>query len=109
MTYLLLSISIFFEVTATSLMKKTNGFTNIPVTVAMLFCYSLSFYLISHVVNVLPVGIVYATWSALGIVLVSIVAYFLYQQALDLPAVIGIIFIIVGVILMNVFSKTSVH
>lgn len=109
MIYLTLALSIVLEVAATSLMKKTDGFTNIPVTIGMLFCYSLSFYLVSHVVKVLPVGVVYATWSASGIVLVSAIAYVLYKQSLNLPATIGMAFIIVGVVLMNAFSSTNAH
>ena len=75
----------------------------------MLACYGFSFYLISLVVKFLPVGIVYATWSGVGIILISAVAYFVYKQALDWPAIIGIGFILVGVILMNVVSKVASH
>ena len=67
MIYLQLAISIALEVIATSLMKKTEGFTNLPYTAGMLVCYGLAFYLLSHVVKVLPIGVVYATWSAGGI------------------------------------------
>ncbi|QDK38160.1 multidrug efflux SMR transporter [Bdellovibrio sp. NC01] len=109
MIYVKLALAIIFEVIATSLLKKTEGFTHIPFTVTMLAGYLLSFYFLSQVVKVLPVGIVYATWSGLGIVLISTAGYFLYKQALDLPAVLGMGFIIVGVVLMNVFSKMSVH
>ena len=109
MIYLQLTISIVLEVLATSLMKKTDGFTNITPTIAMLACYGGSFYFVSIVVKTLPVGIVYATWSGLGIVLVSAIAYFVFKQALDLPAVIGMALIIVGVVIINVFSKMSAH
>ena len=109
MIYLQLAISIALEVIATSLMKKTEGFTNLPYTVGMLVCYGLAFYLLSHVVKVLPIGVVYATWSAGGIVLVSAVAYFFYKQALDLPAILGIGLIVVGVFLINIVSKVSTH
>lgn len=109
MVYLQLALSIILEVIGTSLMKKTNGFTNVPFTVAMLGCYAGAFYFLSHVVKILPIGIVYATWSGLGIILVSVAAYFLYQQTLDKHALIGIAFIIVGVIFLNVFSKSPVH
>lgn len=109
MVYVQLAISIVLEVIGTSLMKKTEGFTNIPFTLGMLGCYAVAFYFLSHVVKVLPVGIVYATWSAGGIVLVSAVAYFAFKQALDLPAMVGIGLIVAGVILINVFSKVSAH
>lgn len=106
MVYGQLALSIILEVIGTSLMKKTNGFTNFPITLAVLACYGGAFYFLSHVMKVLPVGIVYATWSGLGIILISLVAYFMYKQALDLPAIIGIALIIAGVILLNVFSKS---
>ena len=109
MNYLMLAFSIALEVVGTSLMKKTEGFTNIPITAGMLVAYGIAFYLLSHVVKTLPIGVVYATWSAGGIVLVTAVAYFFYKQTLDLPAIIGMAFIIVGVVLMNAFSNVSAH
>jgi small multidrug resistance pump len=109
MVYLQLAFSILLEVFATSLMKKTDGFTNLVPTVGVLICYGISFYLISNVVRIIPVGIVYATWSATGIVLVSAAAYFLYKQALDVPAVVGMGLIIMGVIIINLFSKSASH
>ena len=109
MIYLMLAISIILEVIGTSLIKMTNGFTNLPITGVMLLCYAISFFLLSQVVKVLPVGIVYATWSAGGIILVSAAAYFLYKQALDLPAIVGIALIVVGVVLINGFSKMGAH
>lgn len=109
MIYLMLALSIIFEVIGTSLLAKTEEFRNIPFTLALLCCYGISFYLMSSVVKVLPVGIVYATWSATGIVLVSLAAYFFYNQVLDTAALIGISFIVIGVVIVNVFSKVSVH
>lgn len=109
MVYLQLIISIILEVVATSLMKKTDGFTNIIPTLSMLACYAGAFYFMSIVVRTLPVGVVYATWSGLGIVLVSAIAYFVYKQALDVPALIGMSLIITGVVFINVFSKVSAH
>lgn len=109
MIYVKLALAIIFEVVATSLLKRTEGFTHLPYTATMLAGYLLSFYFLSQVVKVLPVGIVYATWSGLGIVLISGAAYFLYRQALDLPAILGMGFIIIGVVLMNVFSKVAAH
>lgn len=109
MTYLLLLVSIISEVIGTSLLNKTNGFTHIPYTAAMFVCYGVAFYCLSIVVKTLPLGLVYATWSGLGIVLVSAVAYFLYKQSLDAPAVIGMALIIAGVVLINGFSKSAAH
>ncbi|RZA07912.1 MAG: QacE family quaternary ammonium compound efflux SMR transporter [Proteobacteria bacterium] len=109
MPYLLLALSILFEVAGTSLMKATEGFTKLWPTVALLICYSISFCLVSQVVKTIPLGIVYATWSAVGIVLVAAVGYFVYKQALDFPALLGMSLIILGVVVLNVFSRSSVH
>lgn len=109
MNYVILAFTIVCEVIATSLIKRTDGFTNFLPTAGVLICYLLAFFGLSHVMKTIPIGIVYATWSGLGIVLVSLVAYFVYKQALDLPALLGIGFIVVGVLLMNVFSKVSAH
>lgn len=109
MVYLQLTLSIVLEVIGTSLLPKTESFTNLPLTLIMLVCYGLAFYFLSSVVKTLPVGLVYATWSGLGIVLVSLVGFFVYRQVLDKMALLGIAFIIVGVLLLNVFSKSSTH
>ena len=109
MIYITLFASISLEVLATSLMKKTEGFTNVPITFIMLGCYALSFYLVSLVVKELPVGVVYATWSGLGMVFISVIGLLFYKQTLDLPGVLGLCFIIIGVVLMNIFSSTSSH
>jgi small multidrug resistance pump len=109
MVYLQLAASIIFEVIGTSLMKKTDGFSNIPITAALLACYAIAFYFMSVVTKILPVGMVYATWSGCGIVLVSAIGYFAYQQKLDRPAVLGMALIIAGVILINGFSKSAAH
>lgn len=67
-----------------------------------------SFYMLSHALKGIPIGIAYAIWSAFGIVLISLIGYFVYRQNLDLPAIIGVIFIMVGVVIINIFSKSTV-
>ena len=109
MIYLQLALSIIFEVIGTSMIKKTDGFTNLPYTLGMALCYGIAFYFLSNVIKLLPVGLVYATWSGCGIVLVSAVAYFVYKQTLDLPAILGIAFIVTGVVLINFVSKSAAH
>lgn len=109
MNYILLATAIILEVIGTSLLKKTNGFTELLPTILLISCYSVAFYLLSLVVKTIPIGIAYAIWSAGGIVLVSAFAYFLYGQKLDLPAVIGLFFIVVGVVVINIFSKSVEH
>ncbi|MNU13296.1 Multidrug transporter EmrE [compost metagenome] len=70
---------------------------------------SASFYLLTHAIKVIPIGIAYAIWSAVGIVLISLVGYFVYKQTLDLPAILGIALIIIGVVIINIFSKSASH
>ena len=108
-TYGTLLATIVCEVIATSFLKSTEQFTRLVPTVLMILFYVLSFYFLSHALRTIPVGVAYAIWSALGIVLISAVGFFLFRQTLDAPALIGIALIIAGVIVINLFSKTMVH
>ncbi|MGF1865854.1 SMR family transporter [Enterovibrio norvegicus] len=103
--YVSLLVAILFEIIATSMMPKTNSFTQPVVTAVVLVCYSISFYLLSLTVKVMPLGIAYAIWSAAGIVLVSMVAWLWHGQQLDLPAMLGMSMIIAGVVIINLFSS----
>ena len=107
--YLFLLAAIIVEVIGTSVLKKTDQFSKPIPTVVFIVSLATSFYLLSHALKGIPIGIAYAIWSAFGIVLISMVGYFVYKQSLDLPAIIGIIFIIIGVLIINLFSKSSVH
>jgi small multidrug resistance pump len=108
-TYGALLAAIVCEVIATSLLQKTQQFTKLVPTLLMVLFYVLSFYCLSHAIRTIPVGVAYALWSALGIVLISAVGFFLFKQSLDLPALIGIGFIVAGVVIINLFSKTMAH
>lgn len=109
MKYLFLGIAIIAEVIATSALKGTEGFSKFWPSVLVVLGYGTAFYLLSLTLKEIPVGVAYAIWSGMGIVLVSAVGMVLYKQKLDLPAVIGLLLIIAGVIIVNVFSKTSAH
>jgi len=109
MTYLYLAIAIVAEVIATSFLKSCEGFTRLWPSVVVLVGYALAFYFLSLTLRSLSVGIVYAIWSGAGIVLVSIIAWFLFGQKLDIPAVVGMVLIIAGVAVINLFSKTVAH
>lgn len=109
MIWLLLAISIALEVCATSFLNASQGFSKMPQTVTALLLYTASFYLASKVMMHLPVGIVYAIWSGMGIVLISAVGLVLFKQKLDLAAMIGIGLIIAGVVVINLFSNSAVH
>ena len=105
--YIYLTIAIILEVIATSSMKALDGFNKpIPLLLVVLG-YPISLFLLSLVVKTVPVGVAYAIWSGMGIVLVSIAAFFIYQQKLDMPAIIGMSMIVGGVAIMQLFSKTA--
>ena len=109
MPYLLLFFAIVAEVIATSALKASEGFSRLVPTLIVLFGYSLAFYLLSLTLKHLSVGVAYAIWSGVGIVLISIVGVFLFKQKLDFPAILGMALIVTGVIVMRVFSKTAIH
>jgi len=104
--YLYLTIAIVAEVIATSALKASDEFTKIVPSAVVVIGYVIAFYCLSIVLRTIPVGIAYALWSALGMVLIALVGLFVFQQKLDLPAIMGIFLIISGVIVINVFSKS---
>lgn len=104
-----LIIAIIAEVIATTMLKAADGFTRLWPSLIVIVGYVIAFWGLSMVVKTMPLGIVYAIWSGMGIVLVSIAAIFIYQQKLDLPAVIGIGLILAGVLVINLLSKASAH
>jgi small multidrug resistance pump len=107
--HLYLAIAIVAEVAATSALKASGEFTRLLPSVVVVVGYGVAFYLLTLVLRTIPVGITYAIWSGLGIVLVTLVAVILYRQVPDLPALIGMGLIVVGVVVINVFSKTAGH
>ncbi len=109
MSYLYLAVAIVAEVIATSALKSTEGFTRLVPSLVVGLGYVVAFYCLSITVRELPVGVVYAIWSAVGIVLVAGFAWIYYGQALDLPAILGLGLIIAGVAVVNLFSKTMAH
>ena len=109
MNWLFLAIAIVSEVTATSALKACNGFTRLLPSVAVVLGYASAFYFLSLVLRTIPVGVAYAVWSGVGIVLVAIIGWLVYGQKLDLPAVIGMTLIIAGIMVLNLFSRVSPH
>jgi small multidrug resistance pump len=107
--YAVLVIAIIFEVLGTSAMQAAQHFTKLVPTLVTVVCYAIAFYFLSYTLRVIPVGIAYAVWSGLGIVLISLVGYFAFGQKLDLAAVLGLGLIIAGVVVLNVFSKSTFH
>ena len=107
--YIFLAAAILCETIGTSFLKKTEQFSKPIPSIIFIVAMIASFYLLSLALKGIPIGIAYAIWSAVGIVMISLVGYFVYKESLDLPAILGIAFIVIGVIIINVFSKTSVH
>ena len=107
--YLYLAIAITAEVIATTSMKALDGLNKPLPLVLVVVGYGISFWMLSLVVRTIPVGIAYAVWAGLGIVLVSVAATVLYQQRLDLPAMLGMGLIICGVVVIQLFSQSTGH
>jgi small multidrug resistance pump len=107
--YLYLSLAIAFEVAATTALQASNGFTRPLPAVITVAGYAIAFYCLSLTLRTMPVGIAYAIWSAVGIVLIATIGWIFYRQALDAPAIIGMALIIAGVLVVNLFSKTITH
>ncbi|WP_283149500.1 DMT family transporter [Silvimonas soli] len=104
-----LAIAIVAEVIATSALKAAEGFTRLWPSIIVVIGYVIAFYCLSLTLRSIPVGLVYAIWSGVGIVLISVVGYFAYRQSLDWPAILGLTLIIAGVVVINVFSKSIAH
>ncbi|WP_300000306.1 SMR family transporter [uncultured Cedecea sp.] len=107
--YIFLGVAIITEVIATTLLRFSEGFTKLGYTLGSLALYGVSFYMLSQVLSHIPTGIAYAIWSGIGIVLISLAGWIISGQKLDLPAIIGITFICIGVLIINLLSKSSVH
>ncbi|KZZ59424.1 multidrug transporter [Oleiphilus sp. HI0125] len=109
MAYLYLLIAIVSEVIGTSALKASEGFTKLGPSVLVVLGFSVAFYCLSLVLRSIPMGVAYAIWSGLGIFLISIVGFIIFDQKLDVAAIVGIVLIISGVVVMNVFSNTVGH
>lgn len=109
MTYIFLIASVLCEVVATTSLKMSNSFTRLMPSLVSVLMYASAFYLLTYPMKILPTGVIYAIWSGAGIVLISIVGVVFLNQKLDFGAIMGIMLILAGVIVINVFSNSSVH
>ena len=107
--YIYLAVAIVAEVVATSALKASEEFTRWIPSLIVIVGYGAAFYYMTLVLRSIPIGITYAVWAGLGIVLVTVAGAVLYKQTPDIPAIIGIGLIVAGVIVINVFSKTISH
>lgn len=109
MHWLILIIAIVFEVIGTAALKSSEGVTRLIPSVIMIISYGAAIFMLSLVLKTIPMGIGYGLWSGVGIILITVVGWYFYQQQLDLAALIGIGFICVGVVIIQVFSKSVTH
>ena len=107
--FLFLGIAIIFEIIATSALKKSEEFTKLIPSIITIVGYCGAFYFLSFAIRTIPIGIAYAIWSGVGIVLITIIGAIFFKQTPDLPAIIGLSLILIGVTVINIFSKTTGH
>ncbi|AQT92189.1 MULTISPECIES: DMT family transporter [Pseudomonas] len=107
--YCYLAIAICSEVIATVSMKAIKGWSTPIPLLLVIVGYGVAFWMLTLVVRTVPVGVAYAVWAGMGIVMVSIAALFIYGQKLDIPAMLGMGLIVLGVVVIQLFSKTAGH
>ena len=107
--WIFLCVAIIAEVIATSALKSSEGFSKPIASVIVVLGFIIAFYCLSLTLKTIPVGIAYAIWSGVGILLVTIIAWIVFDQKLDVWGIIGIVLIMSGVLVLNLLSKTSSH
>lgn len=107
MQWFFLAVAIMAEVVATSAMKASMSFSRPWPSLLVIVGYAIAFYFLSLTLRTMPVGVAYAIWSGAGVALITLAAWFLFGQAVDLAALIGLTLIVAGVVVLNVFSKMT--
>ncbi|WP_298291050.1 SMR family transporter [uncultured Litoreibacter sp.] len=107
--YLFLLFAVIAETVGTSALQSSQQFTRLWPSVLVVVAYAISFYLLALTLKYMPVGIMYAIWSGLGIVLIAGIGFIYFGQKLDLPAFIGLTLIIAGIVVIHLFSKSAAH
>ena len=105
MPYLYLLIAVALEVSGTMLLPVSQNFTRVLPTVGLIVCYASSFYCLTFALNTLPIAVVYATWSGLGIFLITLFGYLVFDEALDWRAILGLFMIVAGVVMVNGYAS----
>lgn len=108
-SYLILAVAVVGEVVATSALKASEGFTKPWPSLVVVVGYGVAFWLLSLTLGKIPLGVAYALWSGLGVVLIAAAGRVFYGQQLDLPAMVGVGLILAGVVVLNLFSKAAAH
>lgn len=107
--YLILLLAVVSETIGTTALQASQQFTRLWPSLLVVVGYGLAFYLMALTLKVMPVGIVYAIWSGLGIVSIAIIGFVVFGQRLDWQAVLGLTLIIAGILIIHLFSSTSTH
>lgn len=107
--WVFLAIAIISEVIGTSALKASDGFSRFWPSLIVVAGYATAFYFLSLTVKTIPVGVAYAIWSGVGIALITLIAWLFFGEALDAAAVVGLVLILMGVLVLNVFSRTISH
>lgn len=107
--YLILALAVLAETVGTTALQASQQFTRLWPSILVVVAYALSFYLLSMTLRVMPVGVVYALWSGLGIVLIACIGVLVFGQRLDLPAVLGLALIVAGIAVIHLFSNATPH
>ena len=105
--WIFLSIAIVCEVIGTSALKASDGFTRLWPSVIVIVGYAAAFYFLSLTLKTIPVGVAYAVWAGAGVALIALIGWLYFGQTLDAPAIIGMLLIVAGVVVLNVFSDTG--
>ena len=106
--YVFLALGIAFELISTSFLKDTNGFTKLYPSMICIIALCICVYLLAHTMQFIPVGIVYATWAGLGIVGITIIAVLKYKQIPNIPTIIGLALIVIGVVIVHLMNDIDV-
>ncbi|MDP3210818.1 MAG: QacE family quaternary ammonium compound efflux SMR transporter [Methylotenera sp.] len=107
--WIFLVIAIISEVIATSALKSSAGFTRLWPSIIVVTGYASAFYFLSLTLNVIPIGIAYAIWSGVGVALIALISWLYFKQPLDFAAIVGLLLIVAGVVVINLFSKSVAH
>ncbi len=107
--YLVLALAVLAETIGTTALQASQQFSRLVPSIIVVIAYAISFYLMAQTLKVMPVGIVYALWSGLGIILIAVIGFVVFDQRLDLPAVIGLVLIVAGIAVIHLFSGAAPH
>lgn len=107
--WIFLALAIVSEVAATSALMASDGFSRLGPSLVVVVGYAAAFYFLSLTLRTIPVGVAYAVWSGVGVALIALIGWLVFGQALDAPAIIGLLLIVAGVVVLNVFSRMGTH